>query len=96
MTITKTKNGNAVALTLDGSLDALTAPELQKELEGIDENTESLVIDLEKLQYISSAGIRELVAACKKMKGQLVIKNVSVELMDIFHVTGIDRIIKFE
>ena len=96
MTITKTKNGNAVALTLDGSLDALTAPELQKELEVIDENTESLVIDLEKLQYISSAGIRELVAACKKMKGQLVIKNVSVELMDIFHVTGIDRIIRFE
>ena len=96
MTITKTKNGNAVALTLDGSLDALTAPALQKELKVIDENTESLVIDLEKLQYISSAGIREFVAACKKMKGQLVIKNVSVELMDIFHVTGIDRIIRFE
>ena len=67
MAITKTKNGNAVTLTLDGSLDALTAPELQKELEVIDENTESLMFDLEKLQYISSAGIRELVAACKKM-----------------------------
>jgi anti-sigma B factor antagonist len=96
MTITKTKNGNAVTLTLDGSLDALTAPELQKELEAIDENTESLVIDMEKLQYISSAGIRQLVAICKRMNGQLVIKNTSGELMDIFHVTGIDRIIRFE
>ena len=96
MTITKTENGNTDTLALDGSLDALTAPELQKEFEVIDENTESLVIDLEKLQYISSAGIRQLVAICKKMNGQLVIKNTSVELMDIFHVTGMDRIIKFE
>lgn len=96
MTITKTKDGNTVTLMLDGWLDTLAAPELQKELEAIDEKQESLVIDLEKLQYISSAGIRQLVAACKKMNGQLVIKNTSAELMDIFHVTGIDRIIRFE
>ncbi len=96
MTITKTENENTVTLTLDGWLDALAAPELRKELEDIDEKTESLVFDMEKLQYISSAGIRELVGICKKMNGKLVIKNASVELMDIFHITGIDRIIRFE
>lgn len=96
MTITKTENENTVTLTLDGWLDTLAAPELQKELEDIDEKTESLVFDMEKLQYISSAGIRQLVAICKRMNGKLVIKNASVELLDIFHVTGIDRIIRFE
>ena len=96
MTITKTENGNEVTLALDGWLDTLAAPELQKALEGIDEKNQSLVIDMEKLQYISSAGIRQLVAICKRMSEKLVIKNASVELMDIFHVTGIDRIIRFE
>ena len=96
MTITKTENGNTGTLTLEGWMDTQAAPEFQKELEGIDEKTESMVIDMEKLQYISSAGIRQLVAGYKKMNGQLAIKNASVELMDIFHITGIDRMIRFE
>ena len=96
MTITKTENGNTVTLTLEGWMDTKAAPELQKELEGIDEKTQSMVIDMKELQYISSAGIRQLVAVYKKMNGQLVIKNASVELMDIFHMTGIDRMIRFE
>ena len=85
-----------VTLTLDGWLDTLSTPELQKEYETVDVNAANLVIDMEKLQYISSAGIRCLVAICKDMRDRFVIKNASDELMDIFHVTGIDRIIKFE
>ncbi len=96
MTITKTESGNEVTLTLEGSLDAMTAPELQKVIEDLDEKSTSMVVDLGKLQYISSAGIRQLVAAYKAMNGHIVIKNASVELMDIFNVTGIDRMIKFE
>ena len=96
MTITKTENGNTLTLTLDGWLDTLSAPELQKEFEAIDEKTESLVIDMEKLQYVSSAGIRQLVAISKEMKENFTIKNASDELMDIFHLTGLDRIIRFE
>ena len=96
MTITKSQNGDAVTLTLDGWLDALSAPELQKEYETVETDMGSLVIDMEKLQYISSAGIRCLVAISKDMRDRFVIKNASDELMDIFHVTGIDRIIKFE
>ena len=96
MTITKEENGNTVTLRLEGWLDAQAAPELQSELQNIDEKTKSMVIDMEKLQYVSSAGIRQLVAIYKKMNGQLVIKNTSEELMDIFHITGIDRMIRFE
>lgn len=96
MTITKTENGDMVTLTLEGWLDAQSAPELQSEVEKIGETAKSMVIDMEKLQYVSSAGIRQLVAIYKKMNGQLVIKNTSEELMDIFHITGIDRMIRFE
>ena len=96
MTITKTESGNEVTLTLEGSLDAMTATELQKVIEDLDEKSTSMVVDMEKLQYISSAGIRQLVTAYKAMNGHIVIKNASVELMDIFNVTGIDRMIKFE
>lgn len=96
MTITKKENANTVTLMLDGWLDTLSAPELKSEYETIDKGIESLVIDMEKLEYISSAGIRQLVAICKEMKERFVVKNVSVELMDIFHATGLDRIIRFE
>lgn len=96
MTITKTENGNTVTYKLEGWLDTAAAPELQKEVDSIDEKTQNIVIDMEELQYIASAGIRQLVAITKKMNGNLVIKNASDELKDIFHVTGIDRIIKFE
>lgn len=51
---------------------------------------------MEKLQYISSAGSRQLVALYKKMGGQFVIRNASVELKDIFHLTGLDRMIRIE
>ena len=98
MTITKTKNGNAVTLTLDGSLDALTAPELQKELEVIDENTESLMFDLEKLQYISSAGLRVLLTAQKVMnrQGTMIVRNASEDVKEIFDVTGFSDILTIE
>lgn len=96
MTITRTETENTVILTLEGWLDTVSAPELQKAFEAVDENIQSLVIDMEKLQYVSSAGIRQLVTICKTMKDRFAVKNASVELMDIFHVTGIDRIIRFE
>ena len=90
MTITKTENGDMVTLTLEGWLDAQSAPELQSEVQKIGETAKSMVIDMEKLQYVSSAGIRQLVAIYKKMNGQLVIKNTSEELMDIFHILFTD------
>lgn len=95
MTITKIENGKEVTLSLDGWLDTNSAPQLQEQIDAIGEETESMVIDMEKLQYISSAGLRQLVAIYKKMKGQLVICNVSEELMGIFRMTGLDKMLKF-
>lgn len=96
MTITKTVNGNEAVLSVEGWLDTAASPEMHKEIEGLDEGIESLVIDLEKLEYISSSGVREVVAAYKKMKGALTVKNASSSIMSIFKATGIDKKIKFQ
>ncbi len=96
MTITKTINGNEAVLAFEGWLDTQAAPEMRAEVESLGEDITSLVIDFEKLEYISSSGIREVVAAYKKMKGELKVKNASAGIMSIFQATGIDKKITFE
>ena len=96
MTITKTINGNEAVLAFEGWLDTQAAPEMRAEVEALGEDITSLVIDFEKLEYISSSGIREVVAAYKKMKGELKVKNASAGIMSIFQATGIDKKITFE
>ncbi|MCH5265965.1 MAG: STAS domain-containing protein [Lachnospiraceae bacterium] len=91
MTINKTVTGNTAVFEIDGWLDTQTAPELSEALEGLDSSVTELTIDMEKLEYISSAGLRQIVAAHKKMDGKLTIKNVSVEVMDVFNMTGLNK-----
>ncbi|MBR4514741.1 MAG: STAS domain-containing protein [Lachnospiraceae bacterium] len=96
MDIKKTINGNEAVLTVTGWLDTQAAPELHTELENLEDGVEKLVLDLAGLEYISSSGVREVVAAYKKMNGALVVKNTSAGIMSIFKATGIDKKIKFE
>lgn len=96
MKITRTVNGTETTLTIEGWLDTLAAQDLQAELEGLDPGTESLVFDLAALEYISSSGVRQIVAAYKKMNGRLVIKNTTSGIKSIFKATGIDRKISIE
>lgn len=96
MTITKTVNGNEAVLSIEGWLDTQASPEMHQEIENLEEGIESLIIDLEKLEYISSSGVREVVAAYKKMNGSLTVKNASASIMSIFKATGINKKIKFE
>ena len=88
MTIKKTVDENAAVLEIAGWLDTKTAPELGAELDALDTGVTELTIDMSALEYISSAGLRQIVAAHKKMKGNLTIKNVSAEIMDVFNMTG--------
>ena len=96
MTITKNQNGTALEIALEGRLDTMTAPELETELKGSRDGAESLVLDLSKLEYISSSGLRAVVAAYKKMNGALTVRNASEGVMSIVKTTGIDKRIKFE
>jgi len=90
MTIIKTVNGTELTLALEGRLDTVTAPELEKELKESLDGAESLILDFSKLDYISSAGLRVLLSAHKMMvgKGGMKITNVNEIVAEVFEVTG--------
>ena len=98
MTITKTQNGSALTLALEGRLDTVTSPELEKELKASMGGAESLVLDFSKLDYISSAGLRVLLSAHKAMsgKGGMKVINVNEVVQEVFDVTGFADILTIE
>ncbi len=98
MTIAKTQNGSALTLALEGRLDTVTSPELEKELKASMGGAESLVLDFSKLDYISSAGLRVLLSAHKAMsgKGGMKVINVNEVVQEVFDVTGFADILTIE
>ena len=89
MTITKTLENKKAILSVEGWLDTNSAPELGREIEALSD-IESLILDFDKLEYISSAGLRILLSTQKTMnkQGSMVIKNVNEDVMDICNITG--------
>ena len=98
MTILKNQEGEKLTVALEGRLDTTTAPQLEGELRTAVNGVKELVFDLDKLEYISSAGLRVLLAAQKVMnkQGTMVIRNAASDVMDIFEVTGFVDILNFE
>ena len=98
MTIQQTKHGTDLTIALEGRLDTVTAPELEKELKEILDGASELVMDFEKLEYISSAGLRVLLSAQKVMgrKGGMKVTGVNETIMEIFEVTGFSDILTIE
>ena len=97
MTIRKEQNGGTLDIAPEGRLDTTTAPELEAELKNLEGVTE-LKFDLAGLEYISSAGLRVLLAAQKIMSGQGTMKVIHVNdvIMEIFEVTGFTDILAIE
>ncbi len=98
MDINKKKDGTKLIYELDGELDLVSSPILQKDIdESIDGITE-LVFDFKNVKYISSTGIRVLLASQKIMnkQGTLKVLNVNDTIMDLFKVTGFDSILNIE
>ncbi len=98
MTIEKTLNGSELTVCLTGRLDTTTAPQLEAELKHSISGIEKLVLDFKTLEYLSSAGLRVLLAAQKVMnkQGAMVIRNVNETIADIFEVTGFSEILTVE
>ena len=98
MKISKTQNGTELAVALEGRLDTVTAPELEKELKGSLGGVSELTLDFAGLEYISSAGLRVLLSAQKAMnkQGGMKLKNVNETIMEIFEVTGFSDILTIE
>ena len=96
--INQTKNKKNVTVELEGRLDTNTAPELEAALGELLEGTESLVLDFEKLDYVSSAGLRVLLSAQKTMskQGEMKLVHVNETIGEIFEVTGFCDILTIE
>lgn len=98
MNIIKNTEGKTLNIALEGRLDTTTAPQLEEEFrQSIADNTE-LNLDFAKLEYISSAGLRVLLAAQKVMnkQGKMIIRNVNDVISEVFEVTGFADILTIE
>lgn len=98
MNILQEKNGTELVIALEGRLDTMTAPELEAALKDAFEGVETLVFDLEKLDYISSAGLRVLLSAQKTMnrQGNMKVTHANEIVREIFDVTGFADILRIE
>jgi anti-sigma B factor antagonist len=98
MTIEKKVNGTELEIALEGRLDTNSSPQLEAELKNSTDGIESLIFDLEKLEYISSAGLRVLLSAQKTMnkQGKMAVRNANEDVMDVFDVTGFVDILTIE
>lgn len=98
MNIIIEKESNATVLKIEGRLDTTTAPELEKTINGEGDALKNLVLDFAGVDYISSAGLRVLLSAQKKMnaQGSMALVNVSEAVMDIFEMTGFAEILEIK
>ena len=98
MTIEIKKNNQDTVIEIVGRLDTITAPALDKTISEDIGDTKNLVLDMKGLEYISSAGLRVLLTAQKKMQqiGSMKLINVCESVMDVFEMTGFADILVIE
>ena len=98
MNVIKTKEADTLTVALEGRLDTTTAPQLESELATALDDITELVFDMSKLDYISSAGLRVLLSAQKKMnrQGNMIVRHSNADIMEIFDVTGFSDILTLE
>ena len=98
MTIEIKKNVEETIIEIVGRLDTITAPALDKTINEDIGDTKNLVLDVKNMEYISSAGLRVLLAAHKKMQkiGSMKVINVCEEVMEVFEMTGFADILVIE
>ncbi len=90
MTIKQANEGDKLTLILEGRLDTTTTPQLEEKLKGALNGVKTLVFDFDRLEYLSSAGLRVLLSTQKQMnqQGSMIITNVNDTIMEVFEVTG--------
>ena len=99
MNIEKKYNEKELTLSVEGRIDTITSQDLDKEINAEMGNFDSLIMDFTDLEYISSAGLRVLIATQKKLKPDnipFIIKNVNDIVNEIFRMSGFDKILKIE
>ena len=98
MTITEERNNNSVTLKIEGRLDTTTAPTLEKTIGEIIDSVTELILDMNQLTYVSSAGLRVLLSTQKQMNkiGTMKLIGVCEEVMEVFEMTGFSDILNIE
>ena len=98
LNITRKGESTKVEFALEGRLDTVTAPDLEKALNESLSGKEELILDFAGLEYISSAGLRVLLSAQKVMnrQGKMTLRHVNETIMEIFEVTGFSDILTIE
>lgn len=98
MNINIEKANGSTVITIEGRLDTTTAPELEKAINAEGDELKNLVLDFKGIDYISSAGLRVLLTAQKKMnvQGHMELVNVNESVMDIFEMTGFADILEIK
>ena len=98
LNIQKNMEDGKLCYALEGRLDTMTAPDLEKDMKESLDGVSDLTMDFEKLEYISSAGLRVLLSAQKTMnkQGSMKLINVNETIMEIFEVTGFSDILTIE
>lgn len=98
MTIEKKLNGTELTIALTGRMDTMTAPQLEAELKDCLNGVNSLRFDFSALDYLSSAGLRVLLAVQKRMnkQGSMTLLGVNETIAEIFEVTGFSDILTIE
>ena len=97
MELTHRKEGNTVVVAISGRLDAVSSPEFDEEVNSLmGQGENAFILDLEKLDYISSAGLRSILATAKKLKGEkggLSLASLQEMVREVFEISGFDSII---
>ena len=98
LTIEKNRQGAELTVILDGRLDTASAPNFEAVVKNDLAGVESLILELKKLQYTSSAGLRVILLAQKTMnkQGEMILKNVSEGVMEVFEMTGLADLLTIE
>ena len=98
MTIETTLTDKTLTVKVSGRMDTTTAPQLEAELKRMVGGNETLILDFDNLEYLSSAGLRVVLAAQKVMnrQGKMIVRHVNETIMDIFEVTGFVDILTIE
>ncbi|MBR0209224.1 MAG: STAS domain-containing protein [Firmicutes bacterium] len=99
MNLIKKAAGDALTIALEGRLDTTTSPQLDNEVDVSLEGVKDLTLDFSELTYISSAGLRVLLRAQRKMngcQGTMRVTGVSDGIMEIFEITGFSEILTIE
>lgn len=96
LNLTTEENGKEVTIYIEGKMDTNSSPQVTEEISKHIGSADKIILDLDKLNYVSSAGLRVFVMADQEMMtsgGELCVRNVTRDIMDVFEMTGFDNML---